>query len=99
MRMNLEAMMDVPFSRKRMVLIIRLLVIIITAYVIVFTPASPDFKIWGYIFIAFYLFTNLVVAAVPETFFFDDRVFYFIIFFDSIMLPAGIYFSGYVGSD
>ena len=91
--------MDVPFSRKRMVLIIRLLVIIITAYVIVFTPASPDFKIWGYIFIAFYLFTNLVVAAVPETFFFDDRVFYFIIFFDSIMLPAGIYFSGYVGSD
>ncbi|MDZ7832386.1 MAG: ATP-binding protein [Desulfobacterales bacterium] len=99
MGMNLEAMTDGPFSRKRMVLIIRLLVIIITAYVIVFTPASPDVKNWGYIFIAFYLFTNLVVAAVPETFFFDDRVFYFIIFFDSIMLPAGIYFSGYVGSD
>jgi len=96
---NLEAMMEVPFSRKRMVFIIRLLVIIITAYVIIFTPAAQDLRIMGYVFIAFYLFTNLVVAAVPEAFFFDDRVFYFIIFFDSIMLPAGIYFSGYVGSD
>lgn len=82
-----------------MVFIIRLLVIIITTYVIIFTPASAELKYWGYAFIAFYFFTNLVVAALPEAFFFDERVFYFIIFFDSIMLPAGIYFSGYVGSD
>jgi len=92
--------MATPYSRKKMVFLIRLLVIITAAYFIVFTPSpTKQFDTWGYIFIAVYLLTNLIVAYIPEKFFHDDKIFYGFILCDSMLLPAGIYFSGYVGSD
>ncbi len=78
---------------------IRLLVIITTAYFILFTQPGSEPKTWAYIFIAAYLATNLMVAAAPDRLFYEDRIFYALILCDSILLPAGIYLSGYAGSD
>jgi hypothetical protein len=55
-------------------------------------------NLWIY-FHCLYLLTNLIVAYIPEKYFYDDKIFYGFILSDSILLPAGIYFSGYVGSD
>jgi len=92
--------MPTPFPRKKIIFLVRLAVIITTAYFILFSPsASKECETCGYIFIAVYLLTNLIVAHIPEKYFYDDKIFYGLILCDSIMLPAGIYFSGYVGSD
>ena len=92
--------MATPISRKKTIFLIRLIVIITTSYFITFSPsAGKGWEIYGYIFIAFYLLTNLVVAYIPEKYFYDDKIFYGFILSDSILLPAGIFFSGYVGSD
>jgi PAS domain S-box-containing protein len=89
-------------SRKKTIFLVRLMVVITTAYFILLSPSagtSKGLEIYGYIFIAFYLLTNLIVAYIPEKYFYDDKIFYGFILSDSILLPAGIYFSGYVGSD
>jgi hypothetical protein len=92
--------MATPLSRKKTIFLVRLMVIITTGYFILFSPSSSkEWEIYGYIFIAAYLLTNLIVAYIPEKFFHDDKIFYGFILSDSILLPAGIYFSGYVGSD
>lgn len=92
--------MTTPFPRKKIIFLVRLAVIITTAYFILFSPsASKECETCGYIFIAFYLLTNLIVARIPEKYFYNDKLFYGLILCDSIMLPAGIYFSGYAGSD
>ncbi len=92
-----EIFVKVPFSRKKMIFIIRLLVIITTAYFIIFTGDEPSSV--GYLFIVAYLLTNLIVFWLPERFFYEGRFFYALILCDSIMLPTGIFLSGYIGSD
>jgi PAS domain S-box-containing protein len=88
------------YSRKKTIFLIRMLVIITTAYFILFTSSeNNEFLIHGYLFIVIYLLTNLIVAYIPEPFFYNDKIFYGLILCDSMLLPAGIYFSGYVGSD
>jgi len=92
--------MTYPIPRKKTIFLVRLMVIITSAYFIIFSPAAGrELEIYAYIFIAFYLMTNLIVAYIPEKYFYDDKIFYGFILCDSILLPAGIYFSGYVGSD
>ncbi|MFA5322261.1 MAG: ATP-binding protein [Smithella sp.] len=92
--------MATPIPRKKTIFLVRLMVIVTTAYFILLSPAiGKDLKNYGYIFIAAYLLTNLFVAYIPEKYFNDDKVFYGFILCDSILLPAGIYFSGYIGSD
>ncbi len=92
--------MATPISRKKTIFLVRLMVIITTGYFILFSPsAGRGMEIYGYIFITVYLLTNLIVACIPEKSFYDDKIFYGFILCDSILLPAGIYFSGYVGSD
>lgn len=92
--------MITPFSRKTTIFLIRMMVIITTAYFIIFTQsANNQFENWGYLFIAVYFLTNLIVARIPEASFYNDKIFYGFILCDSMLLPAGIYFSGYVGSD
>ncbi|MGA2781286.1 MAG: ATP-binding protein [Smithella sp.] len=92
--------MATPLSRKKTIFLVRLMVIITTGYFILFSPSTgKEWETYGYIFIAAYLLTNLIVAYIPEKFFYDDKIFYGFILSDSILLPAGIYFSGYVGSD
>jgi PAS domain S-box-containing protein len=95
-----RGIMATRISRKKTIFLVRLMVIITSAYFILFSPSTgKDWEIYGYIFIACYLLTNLLVAYIPEKYFFDDKIFYGFILFDSILLPAGIYVSGYVGSD
>ena len=92
--------MATQIPRKRTIFFIRLMVVITTAYFILLSPvAGKELEIYGYIFIAVYLMTNLIVAYIPEKYFHDNRIFYGFILCDSILLPAGIYFSGYIGSD
>ena len=92
--------MTTPLPRKKIIFLVRLAVIITTAYFILFSPsANKECEICGYIFIAVYLLTNLIVAHIPEKYFYDDKLFYGLVLCDSILLPAGIYFSGYAGSD
>ena len=92
--------MPTVFPRKKIIFLVRLAVIITTAYFILFSPsASKECESCGYIFIAVYLLTNLIVAHIPEKYFYDDKFFYGLVLCDSILLPAGIYFSGYAGSD
>jgi hypothetical protein len=92
--------MATPIPRKKTIFLVRLMVIITSAYFILFSPSSgKEWEIYGYLFIACYLLTNLIVAYIPEKYFYDDKIFYGFILFDSILLPAGIYVSGYVGSD
>jgi PAS domain S-box-containing protein len=86
--------------RKKMIFLIRMMVIIATAYFILFTPpTSKELQTYAHLFIAFYLLTNLIVAKIPEIYFYSDKIFYGFVLCDTMMLPAGIYFSGYVGSD
>jgi PAS domain S-box-containing protein len=92
--------MAYPIPRKKTIFLVRLMVIITSAYFIIFSPsAGKQLEIYAYIFIAFYLMTNLFVAYIPEKYFYDDKIFYGFVLCDSILLPAGIYFSGYVGSE
>jgi PAS domain S-box-containing protein len=92
--------MAAPFSRKKIIFLIRLTVILTTGYFMIFSPsAGTGLQTRGYLFIVFYLLTNLIVAYIPDKYFYDDRIFYGFILCDSILLPAGIYLSGYVGSD
>jgi PAS domain S-box-containing protein len=92
--------MATNISRKKTIFLVRLMVIITSAYFILFSSGSgKELEAYVYIFIAFYLLTNLIVVYIPEKYFYDDKIFYGFILFDSILLPAGIYLSGYVGSD
>ena len=92
--------MATSFPRKNIIFLVRLMVIITTAYFILFSPsASKEWENYGYAFIAFYLMTNLIVSQIPQKYFYDDKIFFGFILCDSILLPAGIYLSGYAGSD
>jgi len=92
--------MATSFPRKNIIFLVRLMVIITTAYLFFFHhPPAKNGKNYGYAFIAFYLMTNLIVSQIPEKYFYDDKIFFGFILCDSILLPAGIYLSGYAGSD
>ncbi len=68
--------MATPIPRKKTIFLVRLMVIVTTAYFILLSPAiGKDLKNYGYIFIAAYLLTNLFVAYIPEKYFNDDKVF------------------------
>jgi PAS domain S-box-containing protein len=92
--------MAASLTRKKTVILVRLAVIVITSYFIIFSSSTgKQWEFYGYIFIAVYLLTNLIVAYIPDKYFYDDKIFYGFVLFDSILLPAGIYLSGYVGSE
>jgi len=92
--------MTAQISRRKTIFLVRLMVIVTSFYFIIFSPtANIQWEIYGYIFIASYLLTNLLVAHIPEKYFHDDKIFYGFILCDSILLPAGIYVSGYTGSE
>jgi PAS domain S-box-containing protein len=85
--------------KKRDIFFIRLLVIIIIAYLTIFGPIKDKRAIWSYIFIAFYLSTNLLIPYIPDRFFISRKIFYALVFFDSGMVSLGIYLSGNAGTD
>ncbi len=86
-------------TRKRLIFLIRLLVIISISYIMLLTPGNEDLKYWGYGFICLYLFSNLLLSRLPDYFFEQAALFYGIVLFDVVMIAAGIYFAGMEGSD
>jgi len=85
--------------RKRNIIITRLLVVIIISYLTIFGPLKGIRIIWSYLFIAFYLSTNLLLPYIPDRFFTTRKIFYALVFFDSGMVSLGIYLSGQAGTD
>ncbi len=85
--------------RKRNIFITRLLVVIIISYLTIFGPLKGIRIIWSYLFIAFYLSTNLLLPYIPDRFFTTRKIFYALVFFDSGMVSLGIYLSGQAGTD
>ena len=86
-------------TKKRDIFFIRLLVIIIISYLTIFGPIKDKRIIWPYIFIAFYLSTNLFLPYIPDRFFISRKVFRALVFFDSGMVSLGIYLSGHASTD
>ncbi|MFP4039579.1 MAG: PAS domain S-box protein [Desulfosudaceae bacterium] len=86
-------------NRKRLVFLSRLLVIITIAYILILTPGREYLKFWGYAFIAFYLFTNLIIHYLPDRYFERAAFFYAIVLCDCLLIVSGIYLSGMEGSD
>ncbi|MEE8552194.1 MAG: PAS domain S-box protein, partial [Desulfobacterales bacterium] len=85
--------------KKRDIFFIRLLVIIIISYLTIFGPIKDKRIFFSYIFIAFYLSTNLFLPYIPDRFFISRKIFYALVFFDSGMVSLGIYLSGHAGTD
>jgi two-component system cell cycle sensor histidine kinase/response regulator CckA len=85
--------------KKRDIFLIRLLVIIIISYLTIFGPIKDKQIFYSYIFIAFYLSTNLFLPYIPDRFFISRKIFYALVFFDSGMVSLGIYLSGHAGTD
>ena len=91
--------MTMEIMTKRNIFFIRLLVIIIISYLTIFGPIKDKRIIWSYVFLAFYLSTNLFLPYIPDRFFISRKIFYALVLFDSGMVPLGIYFSGHAGTD
>ena len=91
--------MTMEIITKRNIFFIRLLVIIIISYLTIFGPIKDKRIIWSYIFLAFYLSTNLFLPYIPDRFFISRKIFYALVLFDSGMVPLGIYLSGHAGTD
>ncbi|OPX40906.1 MAG: hypothetical protein B1H13_04930 [Desulfobacteraceae bacterium 4484_190.3] len=84
---------------KKHIFYIHLMVTIITSYLTVFGPTNNNLVIWTYIFTAFYLSTNLFILYIPNKYFIDRTIFYYLIFFHSFMICLGIFLSGNAHTD
>jgi PAS domain S-box-containing protein len=91
--------MTLEIMTKRNIFFIRLLVIIIISYLTIFGPIKDNRIVWSYIFIAFYLSTNLFLPYIPDRYFISSQIFYALVFFDTGMVSLGIYLSGHAGTD
>ncbi len=91
--------MAMMLMRKKTIFLIRLTVIIIICYFTVLGPIKDKAAFWSYIFIAFYLSTNLLLPYIPDRFFLNRQIFYPLVFFDSAMVSLGIYLSGMADTD
>ncbi|OQX61421.1 MAG: hypothetical protein B5M56_09075, partial [Desulfococcus sp. 4484_241] len=86
-------------TRKRLIFILRLLVIITASYLMLLSPGGRILKYWVYGFIALYLSSNLALSFIPDKYFYRPVLFYGIVVFDITMLVIGIYFTGMGGTD
>jgi len=95
----LQKDMFIESITKKHIFIIHLMVTIITCYLIIFGPTKDDLVIWSHIFMAFYLSSNLFILYIPDRYFLDKTIFYYLIFFHSIMICLGMYLSGNANTD
>ena len=84
---------------KKQIFTLHLMVTIIICYLTVFGPTEGKMVIWSNIFIAFYLSSNLFILYVPNRYFIERTVFYYLIFFNSFMICLGMYLSGNASTD
>jgi PAS domain S-box-containing protein len=91
--------MGIELTRKGNIFFIRLLVTLVISYLTVYGPAQDRLPVWPYLFVAFYLSTNLLAARLPQRLFANRTVFYVLVFFDSCMIALGMYLSGRAGTE
>lgn len=91
--------MEYQFTRKKIVFVVRMLVFAGILFSVISSPGREASVYAGYLFAAFYLFTNLVAAGIPERYFEDTRGFYLFVFFDTLIIAGGIYTAGVAGTD
>ena len=84
---------------KNHIFIINLMVTIILSYLTIFGPTRDSLLIWSYIFIVFYLSSNLFILYIPSQYFIEKTIFYYLIFFHSFMICLGMYLSGNASTD
>jgi len=86
-------------GNKKQIFIIHLMVTIVVSYLTIFGPSTDRWLIYSQIFIAIYLSSNLVMLYVPNRYFIERAIFYYLIFFHSIMICIGMYLSGNAGTE
>jgi PAS domain S-box-containing protein len=84
---------------KKHIFIINLMVTIILSYLTIFGPTRDALLIWSYIFIVSYLSSNLFILYIPNRYFIEKTIFYYLIFFHSFMICLGMYLSGNASTD
>ena len=84
---------------KKQILPAQLMVTIIISYLTIYGPAEGKWVVGSYIFIAIFFSTNLLLSYIPNRYYYDKKIFYILIFFDSIMICLGIYLSGNASTD
>ena len=78
---------------KKQIFYIHLMVTIITSYLTIFGHTKENLIIWSQIFTVFYLSSNLVILYIPTRYFIERTIFYYLIFFHSVMICLGMYLS------
>ena len=84
---------------KKQIFIIHLMVTIIVSYLTIFGPTTDNWLICSQIFIALYLSSNMAMLYIPNRFFIERAIFYYLIFFHSVMICIGMYLSGNAGTE
>ncbi|MDX2440212.1 MAG: hypothetical protein QNK40_06630, partial [Desulfobacterales bacterium] len=84
---------------KKQILPVQLVVTIIISYLTIFGPSTGKWVVGSYIFIAIFFSTNLLLSHIPNRYYYDKKIFYTLILFDSIMICLGIYLSGNASTD
>jgi len=86
-------------DRKRTILTLRWAVIILTCYLIFFGKGRITDPDWGHLFILAYIFSNLILIFLPQTWFSNPKFFYFLVVFDTGTVSLGMYLSERVATD
>lgn len=82
------------FTRKKIIFVVRMLVLISMAAAIVFNPEQVSYGFSAFLFAVFYLLSNFVIAAIPEKYFENNQGFYIYVFFDTLLVSCVIYAAG-----
>jgi PAS domain S-box-containing protein len=90
--------MEAP-SRKKLTLSLRWAAIIVTSYLLLFGTGRIADLYLIYVFVIFYLLSNLILTFLSPSFFFKPRFLYVLIAVDTGMLSIGMYLSERVVAD
>lgn len=86
-------------QKKKIVLVLRWTVIIVTSYLILFGKEGiTDFGL-GHIFIVLYILSNIILIFVPRAWFSHPKLFYGLVVFDTGIVSLGMYLSETVTMD
>jgi len=86
-------------SRKKVVLLLRWAVIIVTSYLILFAKGKVTHLDLGQILVLIYIATNLALTFLPKAYFFNPKLFYSLVIIDTGIVSLGMILSERVTID
>jgi len=86
-------------SRKKVVLLLRWAVIIVTSYLILFAKGKVTHLDLGQILVLIYIATNLALTFLPKAYFFNPKLFYSLVIIDTGIVSLGMILSERVTTD